>query len=179
MVKKKPEPRKNRTREHVIADQSLNFVEYFIINAGFTSEATTQDYGYDLIVNTFDSEGLIEAGNFYIQLKASEVLTQHATGVSYVFDLDTRDYNLWIMEPMPVFLVLYEARSRRAYWLYFQEYVGGSHAPKARANARTLRIQIPKTNRVNARFMRHARTRKTEILRQLSGVISHAKRNPI
>ena len=92
MAKKNLNPKKKRTREHVIADSSLNHVQYFIINAGFTSEATTKDYGYDITVNTFDAKGLIEPGAILIQLKASEILVRHADGANYVFDLDTRDY---------------------------------------------------------------------------------------
>jgi len=173
VAKKKAESRKKRTREHVIADQSLNFIQYFIINAGFTSESTTRDYEYDLTVNTFDSRGLIEPGNIYIQLKASETLVQHADGRSYVFDLDIRDYNLWIEEPMPVFLVLYEATSRKAFWLYFQQYIAGPKTPRPRANARTIRVRVPKANRVKTDFVRHARNRKAEILKQLGEFIKH------
>jgi hypothetical protein len=40
----------------------------------------------------------------YIQVKAAEEL--QAIGSDYVFDLDIRDYNLWILEEMPVILIL-------------------------------------------------------------------------
>ena len=73
-VSKKQDWRKKRTREHIIADQSLAHVQQFVANAGFTSEAVGKDYGYDLTVNTFDRDGFIEAGSILIQLKASETL---------------------------------------------------------------------------------------------------------
>ena len=174
MPKKPSLPKKRRTRAHVIADHSLNRIQYYIINAGFTSEAIAKDYGCDLTVNTFDRQGLIEPGNIYIQLKASETLTRYADGFSYVFDLDIRDYNLWKEEPMPVFLILYEATSQRAFWLYFQQYIHRGNAPKPRANAKTLRIRIPQSNRVRTGFLRHARNRKADILGQLTGIIKHA-----
>ncbi len=106
--------RKRRTRGHVIADLSLVHVQYFIVNAGFTSEAVINDYGYDLAVNTFDQDGLIEGGAILIQLKAAESLAIQTDGVHFAFDMDIRDYNLWVDEPNPVFLILYEASSRRA-----------------------------------------------------------------
>jgi hypothetical protein len=163
--------RKRRTRQHIIADQSVNCIQKFIIDAGFTSQEMNRDYGYDLTVNTFDKDGLIEAGNFYIQLKASETLKEHRDGVSYVFDLDTRDYRLWQDELMPVFLILYEAVSRRAYWLYFQRELATGSLPAPRKTAKTVRIRIPKANRVNTRFIRYARNRKADMVQQ---GISHA-----
>ena len=170
---KKRDAGKKRTREHIIADFSLVHIQYFIVNSGFTSEATTKDYGYDLTVNTFDREGLIEPGSILIQLKASETLETHADGVSYIFDLDLRDYNLWVMEPNPVFLILYEAKSRRAYWLYFQQYIKGSAAPRPKAGAKTVRIKIPMANRVRTDFFRHARRLKEQVLKKLLGTDPH------
>jgi hypothetical protein len=40
---------------------------------------------------------------FRLQRKAAETLK--AVRSSYVYDLDTRDYNLWMVEELPVFLV--------------------------------------------------------------------------
>jgi len=47
-------PRKQRTRQHVIADQSVNHVERLIIDAGHTAQRLTADYGYDLVLFTYD-----------------------------------------------------------------------------------------------------------------------------
>src|SRR5580692_6981989 len=41
-------PRKRRTREHVIADQSVNYLERFIIDEGHIAQRLYNDYGYDL-----------------------------------------------------------------------------------------------------------------------------------
>jgi hypothetical protein len=41
-------PRKQRTREHVIADLSVHYVEAFILWEGHTPYRLTPDYGYDL-----------------------------------------------------------------------------------------------------------------------------------
>ena len=85
-------PRKRRTRAHVIADQSVNHTERFIIDEGHTATRVDKDYGYDLLLFTFDEQGYIEAGIVPFQLKAAEWL--QAVGNDYVFDLDIRDYNL-------------------------------------------------------------------------------------
>src|SRR5436309_3177509 len=112
--------RKRRTREHVIADQSVNHVERYIIDQGHTAQRVEKDYGYDLVMRTFDAEGYAEPGSVLFQLKAAHQLTE--SGGEYVFDLDIRDYHLWMLEPLPVILVLFDAARRRAFWVYAQQY---------------------------------------------------------
>src|SRR2546421_4975524 len=93
-------PRKQRTREHVIADQSVNHVERFIIDEGHRAQRIEKDYGYDLLLFTFDEQGYTEPDSMHLQLKAAETL--RAVRAEYIFDLDIRDYNLWMLELMPV-----------------------------------------------------------------------------
>jgi len=145
VTRKDPAPRKKRTRQHVIAAQSVNYVERFIIDDGHTAERQFNDYGYDLVLSTYDEEGFAEEGTVYLQLKSSEKLT--ARGNSFVFDMDVRDYTRWMREPMPVMLVLFDASKRRAYWLYIQRYF---------AAIKTIR-----------RY-------KQNVLEQLEGAIDHA-----
>src|SRR5438309_9410754 len=97
--------RKQRTRQHVIADQSVNHVERFIIDEGHTAQRLEKDYGYDLLLFTFDEQGYAETGLVCLQLKAAETL--QAVGSEFIFDVDIRDYNLWVGERAPVVLVLF------------------------------------------------------------------------
>src|SRR5438045_1479669 len=113
-------PRKRRTRQHIIADLSVHYVEGFVLQEGHTAQRLGTDYSYDLLLRTFDEEGYPEPGMVYIQLKAAESL--QAVGTDYTFDIDLRDYNLWIQEEMPVMLILFDASRRRAYWLAVQRY---------------------------------------------------------
>jgi hypothetical protein len=59
MAKKKPTAssvpaaRKRRTREHIIADLSVNFAERLLLESGFTGMRHFHDYGYDMTVETF------------------------------------------------------------------------------------------------------------------------------
>src|SRR5437764_6010392 len=115
MARKSFGPRKQRTREHVIADLSVHHVEGFILEEGHTAQRLEKDYGYDLLLFTYDEEGYAEPGLVSLQLKAEERL--QVVGSDYVYDLDIRDYNLWILEEMPVILILFDASRRHAYWL--------------------------------------------------------------
>ncbi len=58
-------PRKRRTRQHVIADQSVNHLERFIIDAGHVAQRWGSDYGYDLSLVTFDEQGYAEPDEVY------------------------------------------------------------------------------------------------------------------
>ncbi|HZU39077.1 MAG TPA: DUF4365 domain-containing protein [Gemmataceae bacterium] len=100
-------PRKRRTRQHVIADQSVNHVERYIIDAGHTAQRVEKHYGYDLLPFTYDEEGYSEPDFLSLQLKAAESLPTR--GLAYNCDVDIRDYNLWMQERMPVILILFDA----------------------------------------------------------------------
>ena len=142
-----PTPRKQRTRQHVIADLSLNHVERFILEAGHTAQRLTQDYGYDMLLFTYDEQGYVEPGVALIQFKAAEKLTQ--VGADYVFDLDIRDYNLWRVEATPIFLILFDATRQRAYWLHVQPSFRMDGSPQPKKGAKTVRVRVPKRQVIN------------------------------
>jgi hypothetical protein len=165
-------PRKRRTRQHVIADQSTNLVERYIIDEGHTAQRVEKDYGYDLFMLTYDRQGFIEPGAIRIQLKAAETLDP--SGTDYLFDLDVRDCNLWMLELMPVFLVLFDASRRRAYWLYVQKYFRKDPSRQPKKGTKTVRVRIPKRQAATHRAVAKLRAFKQQIYDGLHGVINHA-----
>src|SRR5437868_15281542 len=155
-------PRKQRTREHVIADQSVNHLERFIIDEGHTAQRLEKDYGYDLLLFTHDDQGYVEPGLVYLRLKAAETL--QAADSDYLFDLDIRDYNLWLLEEMPVILILFDASRRRAFWIHFQSYFKEDSARQPKPGAKTVRVYLPMRQAVNRRAVEKMRTLKEEFL---------------
>jgi hypothetical protein len=147
MAKPMLAPRKQRTRQHVIADQSVHHVEGFVIDAGHTVQRVHSDYGYDLVLFSYDENGYLEPGLVFLQVKAAESL--RAVDTVYVFDLDIRDYNLWMLDNMPVILILFDAGRRQGYWLAIQDYFEQDLERRPKQGARTVRIRIPKRQRVN------------------------------
>jgi hypothetical protein len=166
--------RKRRTRQHVIAAQSVNYVERFIVDAGYTAERREADYGYDLQVSTFDGEGYCEPGLVYLQLKASDALEVSSSGTDYVFDLAIKDFNLWMEEVMPVLLVLFDAQKRRAWWLYVQRYFAEKQSRAPKKSAKTVRVFVPMRQRFGRRTVLAMQAWKQSISEQLWGKISHA-----
>jgi len=146
-------PRKQRTREHVLADLSANYVEKFALRCGFAVERIHQDYGIDLAVFTFDANGFIEGGVVWMQLKATDRAKSNREGGAIIVRLDRRDVLAWIAEANPIILVLYDAAHERAYWLSIQNYFAAPQA-FARIRGQTVTVPIPKTNRMSAKAMR-------------------------
>lgn len=167
-----PFPYKRRTRGHVIADLSMNFVERLVFENGFTAERIRQDYGYDLFITTHDEVGYIEPGKILIQIKASESLRLIKGGTVVSFRIDLRDVGNWMAEPLPVFLVLFDAGLRRGYWLYVQRYFERHGMPRSRLQ-REVAVHVPAANRLNRRFVALARRWKQDMLKQVDGVIHH------
>jgi Domain of unknown function (DUF4365) len=155
-------PRKQRTRQHVIADQSVHYVEGFILAEGHTAQRLERDYGYDLLLFTYDEQGYVEPGFLFFQVKAAEEF--QAIGSDYVFDLDVRDYNLWMLEETPVILVLFDATRRRASWLAVQDYFHEDRARRPRNGAKTVRVRMPMRHAVNRRAIAKMRDLKWESL---------------
>jgi hypothetical protein len=83
--------RKRRTREHVIADLSVNHVERHILQCGWTVQRFSPDYGLDLLMNTFNRRGEIENGDVRFQIKATETLKLVSGGNAIAVRLEWRD----------------------------------------------------------------------------------------
>ncbi len=116
---------------------------------------------------TFDEQGYAEPGAVYFQLKAMETLAE--SGPDYVFDLDIRDYNLWVREELPVFLVLFDATRRRAYWLAVQEYFTEDPARQPKKGAKTVRVRVPKRQVVDQKAIAKMRELKRATIRDERG----------
>jgi hypothetical protein len=163
-------PRKRRTRQHVIADLSAHHVEGFILHEGHTAQRFSSDYSYDLLLRTFDEDGYAEPGLVFIQLKAAENL--EAVDADYVFDVDIRDYNLWIREEEPVILNLYDASRKKAYWLAVQRYFREDATRQPERGVKSVRVRVPGKAIVNRRAIQRIRKLKgdqsTPVLRVIS-----------
>ena len=145
---------KRRTREHVIADLSVNFVERQALLCGYTAERVSRDYGIDLVINTFKQTGEIEPGSILVQLKATDGLALRAKQIFIPFRLERADLVLWLSEMMPVILVIFDAKKTKAYWLCVQEYFEELKDFNLFTAGKTITVHVPVANRVNLRAMR-------------------------
>lgn len=166
--------RKRRTRQHIIADLSANHLERYVLRCGFTMDKTQHDYGIDVNLNTYQSNGEIQEGFVHIQLKASDNIKYAKCGSFLSISVGRAHLETWLAEPMPVVLVIYDAKKDKAYWVYVQRYF--THVAKfSLANAtKRYTIRVPTEQVVDEGAVYKFEEFKQAILNQLDGVISHA-----
>jgi hypothetical protein len=138
--------RKKRTREHVIADLGVNHVEKHVLRCGHTVERSVHDYGIDLSLSTYDSNGYPENGSIRIQVKATDHLKVLGDRRTISFYLDVRDVRHWQDEIMPVILVVYDAQKDKAYWLYIQRFFGKLRKLPFNKAQRKIAVSLPLRN---------------------------------
>jgi hypothetical protein len=174
MAKKaKGEPTKQRTRKHIIASQSLNHVEKFVYDKGYSAERVESDYGYDLIVSTYDDDGYVEPGFILLQLKATDIIRKIENDTYVSFTISIKDYRLWMAEGYPVFLIVYDAINRKAYWLYFQKHFKDDKNREPKARATTVTVRIPVANELSEATIDYMRARKTAFMARFAKVHHH------
>ena len=118
-------------------------------------------------MTTFDTRGYVEPGSVCFQVKATERLPIH--GMNLPYDLDIRDYNLWIREKMPVILVLFDAAMRRAYWIGVQQYFRSNTARRPTTGAKTIRIGLDRSQVVNDTAIAAMRELKQKAIQRARG----------
>jgi len=165
--------RKTRTREHIIASQSIAHVESIIAAAGHTAERVFSDYGYDLIMSTFTQDREAEPGNVFIQIKATDRLRVLQDAVTIPFRIEGTDLALWREELMPVILVVYDVVSETAYWLYVQRFCETSTGLQATRQAGTVAVYLHKDNVLDENAIKTFRQYKQVIFDQTRGKVKH------
>jgi hypothetical protein len=151
MRKRQPDERKLRTREHVLADLSINHVERQILLCAFAVNRMHTDYGIDLLMLTYTPGGEVENGHVLFQVKATDSLQPLKEGTSIAVRIEVADLKLWQDEWMPVILAVYDGQKNRAYWLYMQEYIEQRNVSgeDVLADQHRVTVRIPVKNRLN------------------------------
>ncbi len=80
-------------------------------------QRSVHDYGIDLEMTTFRKQGEIDEGKVFMQLKASDRLRLRPHQAAFSFRVERSDLVLWLAQPLPVILIVYDARKEVAYWV--------------------------------------------------------------
>ena len=153
MAERRANLRKRRTREHVIADLSVNHVERQVLLHGAAVERVRNDYGIDVEILFFDDDGYWKNGRAMLQIKATDRPTVRAGGTSVAVRVDARDLRFWRLVSDPVILVAYDAAEDRAHWLHVQPLLRGTSGTALLAPASTT-LHVPRANRLTAEAVR-------------------------
>src|SRR5262249_33361076 len=164
-------PRKRRTREHVLADLSINHVERHALKCGFVAERVIHDYGIDLELLTFNKKGEIEEGKILLQVKATDRLQISSDQRSVALRIDRSDLVNWLAQPLPVILVLYHGPKDVAYWLYVQRHFRRMKNFSLFTSGQSVTIQMPIENVVTPSAMRRFSRFRARVIEQMRNVI--------
>jgi len=115
--KRQPQERKLRTRAHVLADLSINYVERQILLRGFAVNRMVTDYGIDLLMLTYSNDGEVESGQVLFQVKATDSLRTLGHEVTIACRVQVADLKAWQDEWLPVILIVFVGYGDRSYWL--------------------------------------------------------------
>jgi hypothetical protein len=164
---------KRRTREHVIADLSVNHVERQALLCGHVMEERVRDYGIDLVLITFDGSGVMEPGHVLLQVKATDHLKVVHSGRLIAQRVERRDLVSWLRQPMPVILVVYDAAADVAYWLYVQAHLARKSRPNPTKGGGLVTVHVPRGNVLNPEAVRRFARFRDQVLTQTAGRIHH------
>jgi len=163
----------------MIADLSVNHVERQALLCGYTIERIAHDYGIDLELFTFNKKGEMEAGTILLQVKASDRLRLRLDHPDIPFRIERSDLSLWLAQPTPMILILYDAAKTVAYWLYIQSYFRSLEDFNLFAAGKTITVYLPTANVVDPGAMRQFARYRDQVLRQMRKVAHEEDENDL
>lgn len=166
--------KKKRTREHIICDLSANYVERRALECGYSTERIFHDYGIDMNLYTYNNDGEIENGFVSMQLKATDN-PEYTKDKQYInFLVKKSDLKHWLKEIYPVILIVYDARLRKGYWIYLQNYFEELPNFDLDQIGKTTTVKIKKKNSINKKAIQRFAYFKDRVLAKSEGVVTHA-----
>lgn len=162
-----PAKRKRRTREHVIADISVNFLERKVLSRSHQLFRMPQpEYGTDAIMFHFAPDGAFENGQVQFQAKATDKLKFTRSGEFISVVVDEGHLHHWYMEvDHPVILIVFDASNERAYWHDVQSYVEENAIVPTRE---TVTLHVPVKNTLTAYAVDRFRQMSLDRMQRLS-----------
>jgi hypothetical protein len=151
----------------------VNHVERHALLCGFSVERVRHDYGIDLYMFTYNQKGETENGYLQFQIKATDRLAIHAGGKLIAIRISRADLLAWLGEPMPVILIIFDAKAEVAYWLFIQEYLEGHPSLNLSKVGKEVTIHLPRSNVVDQSAMRRFASFRDQLLARLRGGTWH------
>ena len=150
MAKSGPQfPMKLRTRQHVIEEQSVNFLARQVLRRGHQLLRPGQrEYGWDATMFHFSENGRVEIGEVRFQCKATDHLRLVDDGSAVAVRVDARDLLYWQWDIYPFILIVYDAQKERAFWVHIQDYAVPENVSETQES---LTIRIPIRQKLNLR----------------------------
>ena len=108
----------------------------------------------------------------YLQLKSTDNIGKYRRSEGYSYPFEIEYLEIWINEPMPVILILFDAINERAYWTYLQAYVRKTRFP-TNTGKKSFTVRFGEDNVVSTEAVCKWKKYKDRILSQSKGNITH------
>lgn len=108
-----------------------------------------------------------------LQLKATDHLKLSGNGKTIAFSLVRRDLHYWLQQPSPVILVVYDAKARKAYWLYVQAHFEANIRTQIWRSQITTTVNIPVKNILNRAAILRFQQYNSDVITQQQDKIHH------
>lgn len=145
--------RKQRTRELVIEEMSVNFLERQVLRRSHLLQIPVRrEYGCDATMFHFAPDSEMEWGEMRFQLKATDRLKTIAKGKFVSYSVDIRHLHFWSFKAdrsYPFILVVYDALKHRAFWLDVQSYVDNMTSNIENLDQDTVTVRISPTRKAD------------------------------
>lgn len=165
--------RKRRTREHALAELCANHAERVALRCNLSALRIDDGAGITLALFTYTNDGTLEDGQVFLLAKGtddSDALVQRG---AINLPLDRAEVSLWLQEPMPCMVILYDSKADAAYWTYLQAQFENQQEPHFNDSDETLLVKIDRRHVMNEdavlRFVRY----RDGILSQVDRMIRH------
>ena len=122
----------------------------------------------------FSKSGELENGEVRFQLKATDGLKLVANGEFATVRLKTGDIQYWSMELYPFILVLYDAKSRQAFWIEVEEMMKQS----LNLDQATETIRIPVSNELSCQAIEFFRQKSLSVIKRIGSQDVEGKSKP-
>jgi len=132
-----------RVRSHVLEEESRNAFRQKIVSFGWVSRNQVPDYGLDEQVQIFRN-GKPTRYYFFVQIKGSDTIPE--SQVSPTYDFKTEHLIQYENNPLPVMLVLYDAKANRIFYEWVNTFLKNSSRDFIRKLhfQKTVRIKFDK-----------------------------------
>ena len=141
------------------------------LRCGHTVERFWHDYGFDLLLSTYNNDGEYENGDVRLQVKATDHLKRSARRMTIAWRIELAHLGHWLHEPMPVILIVYDASRDEAYGEYIQRYFEERPRLRIGDDRGTVSVKIPAANLLNQEAVLQFAGFRNKIFVELRGVL--------
>lgn len=173
-----------RTRDHVLETETEKFVQQFIPSE-WIAEKEKHDYGIDLRVEIATPSSILRRGEeeaasqvtgayFSIQLKGTDDLNLNKAKTLISHRCAVSALNYYLNRPEPVIYLVYDAKNKKAYWVFIQDYMR-TRPDNTWKKQDTFTIHIPVANIFDSDSIEEIRSKalqRHEHLRWLSASLT-------